>query len=774
MLYEILLVLSGTPSPLLDPIATSATDAGAQTRNGLHSRLSPAEQELLRSLAQDLGQRNRDIKTITSVISRSHPSVVCRAISTAIVQTHLAHFQRRILEVEKDIISQNASLVGAHSIVPLSAIGGQFSGWAQKLDWLLKLVLFMQDCTDVHQALREPSNSIPCTAADILRRLRNSLHTGYPDIEVMARDLVKAAECAWLKQLSAWVLYGRLPSNGATDFFVFQGNVDASSLMQSYVIKDDLIPPFVSEPTAQSILFMGKSLNHIRERRIASSDSVSTGHSPDLTLLLNHLSHLSSLETPLNPSSFSTAIGAIRLSLSRNALQKLLPMSKVLGVLFILRDFFLLANGEFAVALVTAAEDRLSSRGGVQRSKQSLAGDLASMTITDGEVAAVLARTWSSLASLQSLDDEDVTDRVEQARESMSLTIKSPAADVNEPREVADRTFNSSFDDLLLPTPTKLNLHLTSPLDLFLTQPNIDTYSNIHAYLLGIRRAHLRLSRLFLMSVLRRKISSKTGKISQNQPNGFGPYPPLRPAMDKGDRRMRTIWATIGFAMFFLAELGDHFHGEVIQNSWSSFYYWSMSGTKTGSRSTELDFPLGKGPKDISGQFRPASSRSGAESTVQLSHDPETLTQAHTSYLKYLVSALLFDERDFKSLLRRLMTSIDHLAALMGRLGTLRQSLSFEADEVNEGMSKNHNTEELSVLEALEASRLKVASGVQNLTEALRNINAARSSERRHQAPVAKMEQHSFDPWNGATIDRLLLKLDFSNVDSLALPPFYS
>jgi hypothetical protein len=32
--------------------------------------------------------------------------------------------------------------------------------------------------------------------------------------------LVREAETAWLKQISAWILYGRLPSFGTDDFFV--------------------------------------------------------------------------------------------------------------------------------------------------------------------------------------------------------------------------------------------------------------------------------------------------------------------------------------------------------------------------------------------------------------------------------------------------------------------------------------------------------------------------------------------------------------------------
>jgi hypothetical protein len=46
------------------------------------------------------------------------------------------------------------------------------------------------------------------------------MKTGYVDIEEAALSLVSVAETAWLKQVSGWVLYGRLPSFGMEDFFV--------------------------------------------------------------------------------------------------------------------------------------------------------------------------------------------------------------------------------------------------------------------------------------------------------------------------------------------------------------------------------------------------------------------------------------------------------------------------------------------------------------------------------------------------------------------------
>lgn len=78
------------------------------------------------------------------------------------------------------------------------------------MEWFLEIVEFMMKETDERK----------CSGAMIIDRLCDAIKTGYVDIEEAALSLVKVAETAWLKQVSAWILYGRLPSFGKEDFFV--------------------------------------------------------------------------------------------------------------------------------------------------------------------------------------------------------------------------------------------------------------------------------------------------------------------------------------------------------------------------------------------------------------------------------------------------------------------------------------------------------------------------------------------------------------------------
>ncbi|KAL2039961.1 hypothetical protein N7G274_007364 [Stereocaulon virgatum] len=761
MIHELLLGISGHPSPLL-----SSSGQAADTNDPLQFILSPAEKALLHTLTQDLGGKNNNIRTNASALSSSHPSTVCRAVSTAIVSRHLASFQSRVLEVEKDILEQDASIVGAYNIVPLSAIVGAFDGWGRKLEWLWRLVQFMRAPNSNGHSRPGQSENGPSTAAELMEHLRHSTHTGYPDIEQIALDLVKVAETAWLKQISTWVLYGRHPVTGTADFFIVQGSVNRNGLSKfdEYSIQYGLVPHFVTKATAQSILFIGKALNHIRERQNALSYESSRTSAQDLALLPTHLAHLSSLEIPLSPTGFSAAIGAIRLSLSQNALQKLLPMTKVMEILRLLKDFFLLDNGEFAIALITAADERLISRNRPEAAKQNLVNDLASMTIKEGEVSAVLARTWTALASLQILDpayDEVVDDQLDQASELIRLSLKSLSVSSTPSQAPLDKQSMILFDDLLLPSSTVLSLRVPSPLDLFLTSPDVDAYSRIHAYLLAIRRAHLRLSKLFLLSVLRRDHPSPNAPILLNQKITSGALAHRRARADQRTKSMRPIWATIGYAAFFLAEIGEYFQGEVVKSSWSTFQSWLLPSLASDMPPINATMTSSVGSGGRSHPSRPNSSRSSQGTTLHSPHDPETLTQAHKSYLAALTNKLLLSNSRFTSLLRRFMTSIDHLSALMQRLNNVQQHSDFETDTGVTNAASNSAAEEQRLMEDLRLSRQKVASGIQDMIDALRAIDATRTGARTYHGNNATTESYGYVPWAGGGVDRLLLKFDY-------------
>lgn len=761
MLHELLLALSGHPSPLLSP------SIGKAESGLLQNHLSPAELTLLRSLAKDLGEKHKNIRDRATTISSKHLSTVCRAVATAVVSTHLARFQQRILEVEKDILEENPSIVGAYNIVPLSGFVGAFDGWTRKLEWLWRLVQFIQPSEEVG---RGSTGQSPCTASQVLERLRESTFTGYPDIEQISLELVKIAETAWLKQISAWVLYGRLSALGGVDFFITRDKSEEKPgvLNYSYAINPTLIPGFVTRSTANSILFIGKSLNHIRDRNPLSTDSSHKAISPDLALLPEHLVHLSSLTSPITSASLSTAIGAIRLSLSKNALQKLLPMSKVFELLRILRDFFLLERGEFAMALLSAADERLSTRHNRSLEKFGKKGvdDLSNIVIKEGEISGVLVRTWANLASQQTIHDdeeEDVDTDLDLACELLKLSIKSTSAGLTPLGKAQDNLAAdaATFDDLLLPTSTALSIRVPSPSDLFLVSSDIEIYSNVHSYLLSVRRAHLRLSKLFTLSILRRDHPSPEAPPHTNHHARFEALARMRQRADHRAKTMRPVWAIIGHAAFLLAEIGEYFQGEVVKSSWEEFLVWLQPTAHEDDPSGLLPLPSLKASVSSIGSH---SLHSGSTSTLPSLHDPESLALAHRTFLSSLTHSLLLDEPSFTNKLKAFMTSIDHLFALMNRLSTVQQNLDLETDVGVIDTFANYAVEERQLHKELQHSRSTIAVGIEGLVQTLRDVDNARAAGGRRQGDVRSTENDEFVPKLSGGLDRLLLKLDYTRV----------
>ncbi|KAI9821660.1 MAG: hypothetical protein M1827_002241 [Pycnora praestabilis] len=797
MLHEILLSLSGHPSPLLTAPINANSEQVASPNFPL---LSPSEISLLASLAH-LSDLHRQLKVHTSLISSNHVSTICRAVSTAIVSRHLAQFQQKILEVEGRILTKDPGAVGGYDIVPLSWIVGEFDEWVRRMEWFWKVAQFMfpvRSKQDIRERGEGISEEAFCTGAAIINLLREEAQTGYPDLEVAALDLVGVAETAWLRQLSTWILYGRIDRFGAKDFFIRedQDESEFSGLrIPNFSIDRQLYPKFVARETASSILFIGRSLNHVRARglRVSMSGSTSASSSlPDLGLLPAHLRILSELSKPISPSRLSNSISAIRLFLSQNTLQQLLPLPKILEVLTVLGDFFLLKRGGFAIALINAADEHLHSRhkrAGLLSRHKGL-DDLAGIVMKDGELSAVLARTWTALSALRTGED-DVDETFDLARDLVHLSIPKSATSSTPLRPQSsqnqgaqEKLANVSFNDLLFSSPTTLSLNIPSPLDLFLIPQDIETYSIIHAYLLAIRRAHLRLTDLWKHTSLRRQHTTSVSSSIPDDAHGADTVLKTRQRSNDRSRVMRPIWAVSGAAVFLLAEIGSYFEGEVVEGSWNTFRTWLLSPTSSsGLQQSSASRPSSSSSANddtediwLSTSITKPTNHQSPPTTKLLqraSHDPETLSHAHTHYLASLSHSLLLTSHPFTRALRTLLHSIDHLVALISRLETVQEIIDLETSTStsNDTFSANsYQREDHSILISLSSARESVESAIKDLITKLQDIDAERVGTGRELAwvDVSKNGQGGgeggFVPWSGGGVDRLLMKLDFGTL----------
>lgn len=725
MLHEIILSLSGHPSPLLT----------AGTANASSDLLSAPEKALLASIAH-LSNLHCKLLSHTDNISSRSQSSICQAVATSIRSTHLVMFQQKVLDVESSILQRDSGIVGAYNVVPLTAITGQFLEWTRRMEWFWEITEFME--TD------------GCTGSSIINKLCAEMQTGYSDIEQVASSLVQVAESAWLKQASCWILHGRLPAFGEHDFFVFQGENG------EYEVKQELRPDFINRSTASSILFVGKSLTQIRTKNAKSATSIAA-------LLPKHLQLLSSIPYPISTSNLSTCITSIRKSLSQSALQELLPLSKIIQILALFHDFFLLSRGEFAVAIINEADEKIRSRW---RRSDNLAFEkrsgLGDVVVKEGEVAAVLARTWAAISALHGLNDED-EDQLEIAKSLMDLRIVNPQ---KEDTNLSKTNSPTPFSTLLLSVPTSLSLKIPSPLDLFLTSKEVDIYADIHTYLLSIRRAHIRLSDLWKITSLRRDHPPPPPPPLGSTPQGRATTIKLRQRGKSRSRQMRRVWATSSAGLYLLGELEAYFHGEVVKGTWESLQEW-LNGPTPASVST-----LGTVPgadEDSDEDIWAAAGKELPDTTSNdHSHDPQTISVAHQRYLLSLKHQLLLTSPSFTGPLFQLLQQIDHLVALVHRINSVWSSLDLETDEgVIDAFSDFHK-EETDVQGQLVLAAQNVKEAINVLIVSLRDIDLDVEGRDKRleqlEAEIVDVDlsgEDIYKPIKVGRVDRLLMKLDF-------------
>ncbi|KAK5131606.1 hypothetical protein LTR08_000793 [Meristemomyces frigidus] len=665
--------------------------------------------------------------------------MVCRAVATSIQQTHLARFQQKILDVEARILTKDASMVGAYDIVPLASVVSEFDDWHRRMSWLWEIACFMQAVS----SNRSSTTGSGCSGAALIDKLRASANTGFPDIEETAKDLSRVAETAWLRQLASWLLYGRLPSCGAQDFFV-RADSATEGTSTTFRREKQLLPNFVPAPTSASMLFIGKSL-HQTKQLSPTDGSLSRASAERLTeaeLARKHLQHIASLSLPLQPAQLSRAVSAIRLSLSQNVLQHLLPMHHTLQLLSCLRLYMLLGRGEFAIALINLCDARLEAR---QQSmgrllRQDPAKALHGLSMKNAELHQTLAQVWKALAR----EDENGEDEV-LTFATKHLTFSTPQPSISRPPtsdSVSVATFQMTpvaFNDMLFPSATSLGIRIESPLDLFLSSKDAETYSSINAYLLAIRRAQVRLSDLWRRTAARRDYPSPSGRSK----GGPGASQETKQRAKQRTQETRKVWATCSAAVFLISGVAGYFEGEIIKESFDHFEQWVQRPAPTGDVDETRASLQSDNPADVA------------------QRDPETLAAGHRAFLAALVYALLLTNVPFTRELRSLLGNLDALIAFFVRLLDLQQKLDLEREA--ERVSSLTGEDERRVCLELDRARKKVDSDLKSVVKRLRQLDHERVGSARY-LDAGAVESGGFEPWKGGGLDRLLMKLEFGRM----------
>lgn len=738
MLHEILLSLSGHPSPLLKAELSSS------------SAISPSERQLLASAAH-LSDLHAKLIKHAARITTSHPSTVCRAIATAIQSVHLAALRRTVLDVEAAILRDDPALVGAYHIVPLTAVMGSFQPWLRRLEWLWEVVQFIEARDDRDDRDDGGDGGRLCWGARAIDRLRAELQSGYRDVEETALTLVAAAETAWLRQVSAWIFYGRLPTAaGGEDFFIRSrsgGGGGGGKGEDEYIIVAGLLPAFVTPATATSMLFIGQSLNQIRER--SSTTTMGGGFNNTAA----KLQAIANLPSPLNSASFTGTIRDIRQSLSQDVLEQILPLSEVMSTMQLLREFFLLGRGEFAMALTQEADERIRGRwrraGHLAHEKQS-GGGVQGVTIKSGEVSAVLARAWAAMSSYElqavgnhnggSVEDDgnDGDDTLlDRARDLLRLQLLKSKPDIPAHTRpllsdaAAASLASSPFNTLFFSVPVTLAIRLPPAVDMVISPSDMQLYCCVNAYLLSLRRAHIRLTDLWKLTSLRRHYPGPRGATSYARE--------LRERWSARALALRSTWTTASAAIFFLGETEAYFQTEVVAGLWRGFQAW-LTGEEEEGTTMKLDgaqniaatdaMDISNPDDDDDGPAaaaaaatRPTTSSSSAPRPAANRHDQQTLSTGHTLYLDTLVHRLLLAQDAYTAPLYGLLVHIDHLVAHVHRLHAIFTAADLEADAGVVDAFANLEAEEAQVLRQLRSVERSVRAGIDEVVGVLEALS---------------------------------------------------
>lgn len=527
------------------------------------------------------------------------------------------------------------------------------------------------------------------------------------------------------------------------------------------------------------MLFIGRSLNHVRARSSLEGGMQGMDH------LSSQLRELSQLTYPLDSASFSRTITSIRLFLSRNVLQKLLPLSRVLEMLQLLRDFFLLGRGEFAMALTQQADDKIRSRW---RRADNLAHErragLGNVVVKEGEVIAVLNRTWAAMGSMQGQQVEE-DEGLELARDLLKLTLfktnpKTPMK-VSSTLQIA----KTPFRDLMFSVPVILSLRVPSPLDLFLSTSDVQTYTAINSYLHSIRRAHLRLNDLWKITPLRRHHPPPPKPAHGSSKAGRARVVMLRQRQAARMLAMRSTWTTCSATIFFLAETEGYLQVEVVAELWEGFQRWLTTGSdefrppesarpsrpasRVDARHVDAmdededgeDLWLAEGANTP----RPHSSSHLARHP----HDPQTLAAAHRLYLSTLVRRILLSRETFTDPLYSLLVDIDQLVALVHRLQEVWNAIDLEEDVGVVDAFVDLDREERDVRGRIQATVGKMKDGIEGVIGVLRSLEADHEGlawgddEAGEDGSGGLREEGQYVPRRVGGVDRLLMKLDFGS-----------
>ncbi|TPX35021.1 hypothetical protein SmJEL517_g02440 [Synchytrium microbalum] len=432
-------------------------------------------------------------------------------------------------------------------------------------------------------------------------------NTGLPAVRQAMLKLQHACLAALYRQITTWMLYGEL-NDPYSEFFIknespsearrtaiFMADVvvelqqEQTRWYSEFVLDSSMIPPFMSTRVAETILFVGKAISSIRESPTPENQqaisSISTTFLPDF-IALTQQQTVGYKDAP-----FELVVDRVKRHVSKILWKALVIDRDLRRHLKAFKDFYLLGKGEFFVSFLD----------GCDLIRQRAAARL--VLITEYDMNSLFRRTA-----------RDTTAEHDPAVDSFAFRfIKS---DERPPKSLV-----SPFESELVNLPLRLEYEVTWPLDLVLTQPDLEKYNVVFTFLIYLRRVQMRIQRIW----------SLTNNVSRGTRRGSTTHEPLS----------RIFWTIRGRMMFFVDHLWSYIQMDVLESQYSALMnrlfddqhdseYGQESGLESEDENT-IDQPLGIPPTHAS----PETSVNG---------DFESLQQDHAAYLDAICKGCFLDD----------------------------------------------------------------------------------------------------------------------------------
>ncbi|KEP49699.1 gamma-tubulin ring complex protein [Rhizoctonia solani 123E] len=640
MLAEVLLIMSGHASSLLEPDGSIAP--------AFAPLLHPGEQQVLKELATLASQYRKLKQSCPSLGQQSqYMSSLCAALTEI-----LTEYEDLVVETEARILKRDSELVANATVVPLSAIKATFSVWDVQFTALCLLVDQLEAGPPGLDGVRWP----PGPLIDLLlQRAR----TGVQRVAYVTNRLALAVQRVWRSHLLAFLVHGILD---ATD--------PLARAADGYKLNPECIPMCITTQTREAIAYVGRAVAVV-------------GVGVPRQLAIVH-ARLVGRVLPQDRYAFDAAVERIKGNISEWLWSRVLTRADVIGAVECFANYFLLRNGEFALALLREIERLKTSRLSAKPTSRTSGGLIRD---TDLSLAILRASLGTSAQNDPSLDSLRFT----LVDGPLRPLLPPPSASLVPNRSAV---FNGAvlFDDLLLGARATLSHTLAWPLDLVLGQAELQAYGAIFAYLSAMRRSHVMVLECWgTLSGSWRARKKWEGTYARRKAKGKGRVEDLD-AVDaeeevKRNKLVKCAWGVVREMVWFLDTFWGYIMTDVVDVQYRKLYAQlrpqrsRSNSNRRGSTTTRATTRAGSptstqfGPSP-STQFGPSAAsshglnfRASGSAPQPETLDFSTLRTLHATYLANIISGSLLGHPGCASLVRTALETCERFVGMIERWG---------------------------------------------------------------------------------------------------------